>query len=162
MVARAVANYGERRGVDMRLLTAEWHATLGAYPIDRIDRALSEHVRTSTYWPTVANLVDLMREETPAPGLPAHREAPRQFERDGRTEAEEIAFRAAQTLKWKQESGFGKFIDPIEEKQPPNPASQAQTVGYELARSCAVRRTKGWLTCEPNCSRQNCDLRAER
>ena len=102
LLARCLSNYGERRGVDMRLQAAEWHATLGAYPADRLNAALSEHIRRSTWWPTVADLVEILRSQTPPPGLPRHRDNAPTFARDGRTEAEEIAFRAEQCRKWRE------------------------------------------------------------
>jgi len=120
LIARCLANYGERRGVDMRLMVAEWHATLGAYPADRLHAALSEHIRRSTWWPTIANLVDILREDAPPPGLPLHREEPEAFARDGRTQAEEIAYRAEQCRKWKQNFGFGKS-EPITFKEEAKP-----------------------------------------
>lgn len=106
LIARCLANYGERKGVDMRLVTAEWQATLGAYPADRLNRALSEHIRRSTWWPTVADLVEILRSEAPPPGLKLHRPADKPFCRDGRTEAEEIAHRAAQCRKWREAYGW--------------------------------------------------------
>tara|TARA_R110000868_G_scaffold151986_2_gene376569 strand:+ start:256 stop:606 length:351 start_codon:yes stop_codon:yes gene_type:complete len=90
----------------MRLQAAEWHATLGAYPADRLNRALSEHIRRSTWWPTVANLVDVLRDETPPPGLKLHRPDDAPFCREGRTQAEEIAHRAAQCRKWREVYGM--------------------------------------------------------
>jgi hypothetical protein len=104
LIARCLSNYGERKGVDMRLQAAEWHATLGAYPADRLNNALSEHIRRSTWWPTVANLVDILREDAPPPGLKLHRPKEQPFCRDGRTEAEEIAHRAEQCRRWREVS----------------------------------------------------------
>jgi hypothetical protein len=146
-------NYGERRGVDMALQAAEWHAALGAYPLDRLNRALSEHIRTSTWWPTIANLVDLLREETPAIGLPRFKEAAEPFCRDGRTQDEEIAFRTAQALRWKRERPEAGPVDPIEAKTEPKAASTSAAVSYAVYHSCVARRARGEVTCEPNCIR---------
>lgn len=143
-MARCLANYGERRGVDMRLMVAEWHATLGAYPADRLNHALSEHIRRSTWWPTIANLVDILREDAPPPGLPLHRAKQEAFARDGRTEAEEVAHRAAQARKWKQDFGFGQSEpDPLDVRAKPKPASQDQTVSDRLMNSAAAKRARG-------------------
>lgn len=90
----------------MRLVTAEWQATLGAYPAHRLNAALSEHIRRSTWWPTVADLVEILRAETPPPGLKLHRPKDQPFCRDGRTEAQEIAHRAAQCRKWREAYGM--------------------------------------------------------
>lgn len=155
LIARCLANYGERKGIDMRLVSAEWHATLGAYPMHRLNNALSEHIRTSTFWPTIANFVELLRQETPAPGLPRYRRDEKLFSREGRTEAEEIAHRAAQTLRWKQEArrDHPEVPDPIEAKSPPKAASQARSISYALYHSCAARRARGEETCQPNCQK---------
>lgn len=107
----------------MRLVTAEWQATLGAYPADRLNRALSEHIRQSTWWPTVADLVEILRSETPPPGLKLHRPKDQPFCRDGRTEAEEISHRAAQCRKWREAYGMDPSTktpasDDVEASQP--------------------------------------------
>lgn len=160
LVARCLANYGERRGVDMRLMVAEWHGTLGAYPADRLNHALSEHIRRSTWWPTIANLVDILREDAPAPGLKRHVAEPHTFAREGRTEAEEIAHRAALALKWKQDFGFGQSEpDPLDFKAKPKEASQETSVSYALMNSCAVRRVQGKDTCAYNCNDRDCNKR---
>lgn len=112
LIARCLSNYGERKGVDMRLQAAEWHATLGAYPADRLNAALSEHIRRSTWWPTVANLVDLLREGAPGPGLKLHRPKDQPFAREGRTDAEETAHRAAQCRKWREAYGMDPGKEP--------------------------------------------------
>lgn len=103
LLARCLANYGERRGIDLRLVTAEWHDALGAWPIERLSLALSEHIRRSTFWPTIADLTGILAEQTPAP-RPRWTEEPRVFARDGRTEAEEIAFRAEQCRTWREQA----------------------------------------------------------
>lgn len=104
LIARCLSNYGERKGVDMRLLATEWHGSLGVYPADRLNAALSEHIRRSTFWPTVANLIEILREQSPAPGRSIATFRPYEFAREGRTEAEEIIHRAAQCLKWREEA----------------------------------------------------------
>jgi hypothetical protein len=106
LLARCLSNYGERKGGDMRLLAAEWHTTLGAYPADRLHAALSDHIRRSTWWPTVANLVEILRDATPPPGLPRHQALDVSFERDGRTQVEEAAHRAEQCRKWREAYGM--------------------------------------------------------
>lgn len=129
----------------MRLMVAEWHATLGAYPADWLHNALSEHIRRSTWWPTIANLVDILREAAPAPGLPRHRAEPNTFAREGRTEAEEIAYRAAQSLRWKQQARdeVPEFHDPLDEPTKPREASRDMTVSDMLRNSLAVKRATG-------------------
>jgi hypothetical protein len=143
----------------MRALVTEWHASLSPYPVDRVSRALSEHIRTSTWWPTIANLVDLMREETPAPGTRRSEEGPKKFLRDGRTEAEEIAYRVSQSLKWREEAGFGRSVLPEDAIKAVKPASQDMTVSSALKRTCAARRSMGLPTCSESCCQTNCDLK---
>jgi hypothetical protein len=145
LIARCLANYGERKGADMRLVTAEWHGTLGAYPADRLHNALSEHIRKSRFWPTVADLTDILREAAPAPGIPRHRAEPDVFAREGRTEAEEIAYRAAQSLRWKQQARaeVPEFHDPLDAPTKPKEASQDMTVSDMLRNSLAVKRATG-------------------
>lgn len=111
LIARCLSNYGERKGGDMRLQAAEWHATLGAYPADRLHAALSDHIRRSTWWPTVANLVEILRDATPPPGLPRYRTLDVPFERDGRTQAEEATHRAAQCRKWREAYGMDPVVE---------------------------------------------------
>lgn len=105
-MARCLANYGERKGADMRLLAAEWQTSLGVYPADRLNAALTEHIRRSSFWPTIADLVEIIKSQTPQPSLPRHQTEDKGFCREGRTEAEEIAYRAAQILKWKAQYGY--------------------------------------------------------
>ena len=161
LIARCLANYGERRGIDMRMVTAEWHDTLGAYPFKRLNDALSEHIRKSTFWPTVANLVEIMRAETPAPGLPLFRKPEEPFARDGRNEAEEIIFRVAQSKRWKDEAAAAapKYQDPLDVIREVKPASQDMTVSKALLRTCAARRSRRLPTCSDSCSKTNCDLK---
>lgn len=115
LVARCLANYGEKRGVDMRLLVAEWHQALKGFDPARLHTALSEHIRSSPYWPTIAEVVATLQQAAPKPelpGLPAWKpDAPDRFERNGRTVAEEIAHRQAQVAAWKAEYGFGRLIE---------------------------------------------------
>jgi hypothetical protein len=148
LLARCLANYGERRGADMRLMAAEWHASLGAHPAERLNAALTEHIRRSTYWPTVANLVDIMREQMPPPGLPRHLQLEQDFCRDGRTEAEEMAHRAAQVLSWKADIGFQKVVDGGEAPSASAaPASQFPGVSEALKASVAAQRAISQQNC---------------
>lgn len=153
LISRCLANYGERKGVDMRFVTVEWHETLGAYSFDRLNAALSEHIRKSTWWPTIADFVAILREE--APGMRLHSDDRNQFCRDGRTEGEEIAFRSAQVLRWKQQwrAQAPEFTDPIDVRPVQKQASQEHSVGHALYHSCASRRARGEATCEAGCAK---------
>lgn len=140
LVARCLANYGERKGADMRLLAAEWQASLGAYPAGRLHDALTEHMRRSSYWPTIAHIVEILKEQTPPPGLPRYKREEEGFCREGRTQAEEIAHRAAQVLRWKQEYGFDRLLAPEAERAQPKAASQETTITDALKATPAYKR----------------------
>jgi len=117
LIARCLANYGERRGIDMRLVTAEWHATLGAYPANRLNDALSEHIRKSTFWPTIANLVDLLRAETPAPLMPRVKAEPKVD-----LAPAEISHRAAVIAEAKRKYGYSPALDAWDDNNKPQKA----------------------------------------
>jgi hypothetical protein len=89
--------------------------------------------------------VDIMREDAPPPGLPRHRKEPDVFAREGRTEAEEIAHRAAQSLKWKQQARaeVPEYHDPLDAPTKPKEASKDMTVSDTLRNSLAVQRATG-------------------
>lgn len=144
-------------------MTAEWVDALGYFHPQKLHEAVAEHIRQSAFWPTIADLISILRQATPPPGLPRYRPETREFVRDGRTEVEEIAHRVAQTLKWKQRAReeYPEQPDPFEAKVEPKGASQEMTVSDELMQSCAVRRAKGLSTCERNCSGRNCALKKE-
>lgn len=137
----------------MRLVTAEWHDALGSYPTHRLHAALNEHIRRSTFWPTIAEFVEILREETPPPDLKLFKSEPKQFAREGRTEAEEIAHRAAQCLRWKQSERAKQpeIEDPADAKPEAKPASQAAYVSFALYHSCHARHARGEQTCEEGC-----------
>jgi hypothetical protein len=126
----------------MRLLAAEWQANLSAYPIDRLNLALSEHMRRSAFWPTIADLVEILREQTPAPGLPMLPREEREFCQEGRNQVEEAAHRAAQVRRWKQEYGFGNSKDPFETARVPVEASQDMRISDALLQTAAAKRAR--------------------
>lgn len=142
LIARCLANYGERKGADMRLLAAEWHASLGAYKPDRLNAALTEHMRKSQFWPTIANFIEHLQQDTPPPGLPRYREEEQGFCREGRTKVEEIAYRAAQCLKWREQYGFNRMLESDQPAAKAQPASQATTVSDALKATPAYQRVK--------------------
>lgn len=142
LIARCLANYGERKGADMRLLAAEWHASLGAYKPDRLNAALTEHMRKSQFWPTIANFIENLQQDTPPPGLPRYRDEEQGFCREGRTKVEEIAHRAAQILKWKEQYGYNRMLQSDEPAAKAKPASQDTTISDALKATESYRRIK--------------------
>jgi hypothetical protein len=125
LMARCLANYGERKGADMRLMAAEWYASLGSYRADRLNAALNEHIRKSQFWPTIANFIEHLQQDTPPPGLPHFRDVGQSFCRDGRTPEQEQAHRAEQLKRWKQEAGFDRLLAEDGPAHQPRPVSQA-------------------------------------
>jgi hypothetical protein len=87
-------------------------------------------------------LLNEVRAQTPLPSLPRFIDKAPDFAREGRTEAEEIIFRASRLLKMKQETGYAKAFepDPIAEQRP---ASQDTTISAMLANSPAAKRARG-------------------
>jgi hypothetical protein len=142
LIARCLANYGERKGADMRLLAAEWHASLRAYRPDRLNAALGEHIRKSQFWPTIANFIEHVQQDTPQPGLPHFRDEVKSFCQEGRTEAEEQAHRAEQLKRWKQQAGFDRLLADDGRASEVRPASQAGA-SLALLATQAARRMRG-------------------
>lgn len=103
LLARCLTNYGERRGIDMRLLATEWHASLFAYTPQALNAAVTEHIRRSTYWPTIANLVEILKESMqPARYGNGYVEPEVCFARAGRSIEQEIEFRVSQCREWRE------------------------------------------------------------
>lgn len=129
--------YGERRGASVEALVTEWHDALRFYDPELVTEAWTDYRNSSEFWPTPAAILTRVRSNLPAPGRPAFRSETREdFCREGRTEAEEIAHRAAQILRIKREAAMRyapTFQGDDEAKPPePQPASQAQTVSPQL------------------------------
>lgn len=104
LLARCVANYGERRNVDLRLVTAEWHEAFRHRHPAILNAALTEHIRRSTFWPTVADLEAILAEGHKPTRTRWVDDGKRDFRREGRTEAEEIAHRKAMCAKWREDA----------------------------------------------------------
>ncbi|TXH44476.1 MAG: hypothetical protein E6Q97_32610 [Desulfurellales bacterium] len=104
LLARCVANYGERRNVDLRLVTAEWTEAFRHRHPASLNAALTEHIRRSTFWPTIADLEAILAEGRKATTKRWTADDKRDFCRDGRTEAEEIAYRKAMCEKWRADA----------------------------------------------------------
>lgn len=86
---------------------------------------------------------------------------PLTFARDGRTDAEEIEFRAQQVAAMKRDAGFNSASEPgtAVPRDDVKPASQFMGVSDHVRNSCAARRARNEKTCELSCSRQSCALR---
>lgn len=162
---RLSANYGpprDRTPEQVRLMVAEWFRALSALRLNSISHAVDRHLRTSKWWPTLAEIHEAAKAHqagwVDALGIgvkPSYRAGEYRFARDGRTEAEEIAHRAAMTKRWRADAAAGQpeYTDPIEAKPEPKAASQSNSVSYALYHSCAARRARGEQTCEERCQR---------
>jgi hypothetical protein len=172
--ARLAANYGDSRVAtheQRALLLREWQEAFGDHSPSHLHDAVSAAMKTSEFWPTIAKIVAevnaIRRDTLQAIEHLTHR-VPREpqqpeFERDGRNEAEEIIYRASQVLQWKQQARKVRPVvepDDLDAKQQPKPASQEQTVGYELLTSCAARRARGEATCRYDCSSRDCNIKS--
>lgn len=167
--ARLAANYGDQRistSEQRTLLLREWLEAFGNHSPAHLHEAVSAAMKATKFWPTIAEVATeasaIRREAVSVVGIVTgsgrHVAVDIPFAREGRTEAEEIIFRASRLLKMKQETGYAKAFepDPIAEQRP---ASQDRTVSRELLNSCAARRSKGLATCQHDCSRRSCELR---
>jgi hypothetical protein len=77
-----------------------------------------------------------------------HLQLEQDFCRDGRTEAEEMAHRAAQVLSWKADIGFQKVVDGGEAPSASAaPASQFPGVSEALKASVAAQRAISQQNC---------------
>ena len=167
--ARLAANYGDSRistPEQRTLLLREWLEAFGNHSPTHLHEAVSAAMKACKFWPTIAEVTaeisEIRREAVSVIGIVTGTgrwkadNVP--FAKQGRTEAEEIAHRAAQSLKWKQDYGFGKQTAD-EDVREQKPASLDTSVSYALLNSCAVRRSKGLDTCQRDCSRRSCELR---
>ena len=147
LLARCLANYGERKGIDMRLLMAEWHATLGGYPIKRLNAALSEHIRKSTFWPTIAEVLSAVRSDIVPPQLPVFREP-----KGPDMTPEEISRRVAIVSEAKRKYGYSPAFDAWEDCKPaPRPDTGPFVVETsdisDALRAVLMKQTKGAKPC---------------
>lgn len=168
---RLSANYGpprDRTPDQVRLMVAEWFRALKQYRRKSVGDAIDKHLRTSKWWPTLAEISTLAKDHQDSwvdvLGIgqkPSYQAEAYVFERDGRTVEQEVAHRVAQALRWKADAQFNSkpSTDPVDVPAETRPASTDMTVSDALARTCAVRRSRGLPTCEPGCFRVNCELK---
>lgn len=170
--ARLAANYGDSRistPEQRTLLLREWLEAFGKYSPAHLHEAVSTAMKATKFWPTIAEVeaeASALRREAVsfvghATGTGRHVATPTVFERDGRTEAEEIIFRAAAVKRMKAEARakMPEQPDPMDALKEAKPASQDQGVSFALLNSCAGRRSKGLETCSYDCSRRMCEMR---
>lgn len=146
-------------------MAKEWHTQLKRFGAKTVEKAVSEHIRESKWWPTIADIFALCRKDDESwrdtygilhvTGQPAFKSPPREM-----LPPEVLAARAAAVARMKAEAGFDK-----PEKEIPIggesavKASQDTAVSPMLLGSCAARRARGLDTCQHDCSRRSCELR---
>lgn len=152
----------------IRVMANEWLKALRAFGVQTVHRATTKCIQESKWWPALAEVVALCRADEDgwrdALGIKDDRRyvaEPEAFARAGRTEAEEIAFRAAQVRSMKQQAGFNSSpeIDGDTAAHEPIAASKSEIVTPQARNSCAARRARRQKTCEASCFRQSCALR---
>lgn len=171
-MARLNAEYGPLKDLtadQVRVKAAEWLHALDSFGWRTLDRAVNQWLRVGKWWPKLSEIYELCKSDDDswrdALGLledqrPAYKAESEVFARDGRTEAEEIAHRIAQTQKWKADAGLsGPTIETLGERMdawaPASDGGASETLKY----TCAARRARGLPTCEHSCSRSTCAMR---
>lgn len=136
-LGRLAVVYGDTKIADPRqrkLLAVEWTEAFAYFEPDRVHAAIAKVLRGLKFWPTIAEVMDALKSDTPPPVVPPHRAERREFAREGRTEAEEVAYRAAQCLALRRQTGFGSSPDPFA----PDPV-EAKTASKAMWVSDALR-----------------------
>ncbi len=148
-LGRLAVVYGDAKIVDAkqrRLLAFEWAEAFAFIAPARVHAAIGRLLLVMKFWPTIAEVMAEVKADAPAPPLlPTHRaEPPEEFARHGRTEAEEIAYRAAQILNMKRQYGFGSAPDPLLDATKPIVKPAAPDDGYVSPElKAAIERRRG-------------------
>jgi acyl-CoA reductase-like NAD-dependent aldehyde dehydrogenase len=152
-VARLAAAFGDSRIATPEqrgMLLREWGEAFAGQSPEHLHRAVSEAIKTSKFWPTIAEIhghVASLRRETIAAidtvtGRGRYRGEANGFARDGRTSEQEQAHRSEQLKRWKQQAGFDRLLAEDGPAHQPRPVSQAGASEALLA-SRAVQAIKG-------------------
>lgn len=152
----------------IRVMANEWLKALRTFGVQTVHRATTKCIQESKWWPALAEVVALCRSDEDgwrdALGIKderRHHAEPLAFAQDGRTEAEEIAYRAAQVASMKREAGINLDAGNSDTVTPREVAAASQSAGvsFQIRNSCAARRARREKTCEENCAKQRCALR---
>ena len=164
---RLAVVYGEPKGRTQEsaaLMAKEWFNALRPFGSKTLARSVTKALRTLKWWPSLAEIVALCREEREswedAVGVgPAGGQKPFTEPKRADLTADDIARRAAEVLKWKQQYGWNKSDEIRIGEESEVRASQDMTVSSALLRTCVVRRSRGLPTCSPTCRKTNCNLK---
>ena len=142
MFARLAVNFGSSRIADPAqcdLLEYEWRLALSEYHPKTVNDAISKIMKKpGDFWPTIGAVIEVIQADMPPVGRRRIKsESYPEFCRDGRTEAEEIAFRTAHVLRIRHDVGISESIP--EPLPPPVPASDSPHVSSQL-RALAKKR----------------------
>lgn len=151
--ARLAASYGDSRIATPEqrgLLLREWQEAFGHHAPEHLHQAVSMALKDCKFWPTIAEInehVTHIRREAiaavdVATGRTRYQAKTQGFACEGRTDAEEIAHRAGQILRWKQEYGFTRMVESEQPATQPRPASQEAGVSDALRATVAAQRIK--------------------
>ena len=151
--ARLTAAYGDSRvatAEQRALLVREWQEAFTHHAPDHLHDAVSMTIKGCKFWPTIAEvneqLTHIRREAIAAvdvaTGRTRFKAETEGFARDGRSDVEEMAHRAAQVLRWKQEYGFGQSKDPLESPRVVREASQDMSVSDALMATAVIQRIR--------------------
>ena len=131
LIGRMISVYREKPGASMEALVSEWHDALRFCEPEHVADAWRDWRNTQRFFPSIAEILNRVRALAGPSGgfifsLPAKVNDDPPFCQDGRTEAEEIAHRAAVCLSARKKYGFGaRYSAPDEpDDGAPKPASQ--------------------------------------
>lgn len=125
--ARLAVVYGDTRITNAaveKLLMREWIAAIGWYAPARIHDAVSAWIKTGKFWPTPAEILEIIRADNPLP--PRHPPSPpsaaEAYCREGRTVEQERAHREAFMAEMRKQYPmlFVRKDEPERESRPPS------------------------------------------
>ena len=129
------------------MLVQQWHDALRHYDVGVIDAAWRACRNEEKFFPSIATFLGYVRAERPptaptalssyaqaAPDLP--------FCRDGRTEAEEVAYRASVVMNAKRQYGWAS-------KAPTPEAAPAEDRDAPIVRSWTEEELASWRATSP-------------
>lgn len=98
-------------------MMGEWAQALRGFPIEQIDLALSDLVRTSKWWPSIAEVVDQTKRN--APPLPQPKALAGETGWEGVDVAEEVKRRSRVIAEAKRMYGFDRIAKTDDPEPPP-------------------------------------------
>lgn len=140
LIARCVQVYGERKGVEPRGMVIEWLRALAPFRPAQLQEALDDHIRSSAFWPTPADLIENIRKRLPPPQ--------RKTEIEPRSRVllpSEVAHRMEVCKHLRATYGFGRQEETIDTEPAPDPVVydvKTSDASHHLRNSLAARRAR--------------------